>query len=98
MNRSAQSPFDPETFLPHARKVSPISRETEDIICGLVAESIDRYLENWGETLERERKRLSKIMEGLNTALAAILPRHGHSRTTNPRLSMTRPCIRMVIC
>lgn len=38
MNRSAQSPFDPETSLPLARKVSPISRETEDIICGLVAE------------------------------------------------------------
>jgi hypothetical protein len=68
-----QSRFDPETFLRHARQGAPITTETEEAISSLVAESINRYLENWDNTFERESSRLSRILDGLNKALAAII-------------------------
>ncbi|RWG82871.1 MAG: hypothetical protein EOQ69_15140 [Mesorhizobium sp.] len=71
MNRSAQ--FNPETFLVHARKAAPITRETEDTICSLVEESINRYLENVEEFFNSESGRLRRIVEGLSRSLAATI-------------------------
>ncbi|WP_027231522.1 hypothetical protein [Phyllobacterium sp. UNC302MFCol5.2] len=73
MNRSLQSPFDAETFLPHARKVKSINRETEEIISGRVADCLHRYVENWPDAFERESSRLMRITDGINRALAAMI-------------------------
>ncbi|MEK1886052.1 MAG: hypothetical protein AAAB35_00430 [Phyllobacterium sp.] len=73
MNRPVQSPFNPENFLRHTRKVKAINKETEEVISDKVAHSLNRYLENWDEAFERESSRLKRIIDGLNTALAAIL-------------------------
>lgn len=73
MNLPAQSPFDPETLMRHARKAAPVTKEAEDTICSLVEQSINRYLENVEEFFNNESSRLRRIIEGLNRSLAAIV-------------------------
>lgn len=66
-------PADPESFLCHARKAAPINAAAAETIGQLVAESVSRFLENWDEAFGTEDARLTRIIDHLDAALAAIV-------------------------
>ncbi|ESY85799.1 hypothetical protein X739_16075 [Mesorhizobium sp. LNHC220B00] len=65
--------LDRSELLSHATFIRTLDQPAQDRLVELVSLAIDRYLDGWGQFYDEESSRLSRILEHVDRALAAVL-------------------------